>query len=110
MGYSTSIRKMHIEMRRERNPFLVFLKWCSVVGGVILLLYVLIKLQKLEDTFTSNIAVEISRDLEGIDWENENDTGQGRMLLEETTEDTDESSTVDFMDSAGMDPNRPDGP
>ena len=47
--YSTSIREMFIEMRRARNPFFVFLKWCSVVGGIILLLYVLIKLQKLED-------------------------------------------------------------
>lgn len=31
--YSTSIRKMHVEMRRERNPFPVFLKRCAWLGA-----------------------------------------------------------------------------
>ena len=98
----------------ETYPFLVFLKWCSVVGGIILLLWVLIKVEKLENSINvrpSDSGVGTSSDPEGRDRESErDDTGQELMLLEQTTEDTDESSTVDFTDSPGMHPNRPDGP
>lgn len=111
--FSTQIREMHIEMRKKRSPFLVFLKRCSVVGSIILLLYVLIKLRKLEDTIkpTNDSTVETSSDSEGFDREGgSGDTGQRLMLLEQTTEDTDESSTMDSTGLPGMDRNRPDGP
>ena len=111
--YSTEIQKMHTKMRKERNLALVILKWCSVVGGIVLLLYILIEVRRLEMTINTrtieNVA-ETSGAPEGFDQENEDDgaSGQGRTVEGQTTMDADESSTMDSPGTSVVDTNRPD--
>ena len=81
--YSTKVqdmyvktKKMHTEMRvkKARNRFLVFLKWCSVIGGIVLLLCVLIKIRKLDkaiDTRIGDRALGTISDPERFDRESE---------------------------------------
>lgn len=69
-------RKMYTDMKvkKARNRFLVVLKWCSVAGGIVLLLCVLIKLKKLDEAIDPRIgesAVGTGSGPEGFDRESE---------------------------------------
>lgn len=52
--YSTEIKKMRDKMKKERNLVLVTLKWCGVIGGIVLALYVLCELHQLKSTIANS--------------------------------------------------------
>lgn len=47
-GYFTEIKKMRAKMRKGRSLALVTLKWCGVVGGIVLVLYFFCEIHRLE--------------------------------------------------------------